>query len=172
MNGKQLTLIASLEDMLGSSPVMDPGYCVRTVTVDDKEILAELYLATYPVEIVKDLAEARDEIKLTFQGEYGPLDLDASPIVWKAGQAAASVLTVTEAPWHDTPPGPFIIEVMVHPAHRRKGLAAYLMQDTSRRLKARGEKTVALRVMSDNPGALHLYNQLGFHKWTGGQPAT
>jgi ribosomal protein S18 acetylase RimI-like enzyme len=167
MKTRQLTLIANVADMLSVSAPECTGYHLRSTRRDDEEALAQLYLATYPEEIIKDLNEAREELRVTFEGEYGPLDLSASPVAIVGEEPAASVLTVTGAPWPDTPPGPFIIEVMVHPNHRRKGLAAYLLKETARRLAAAGKETAALRVLSDNTGALRLYRSLGFHEWTG-----
>ena len=162
---KQLTLVAGLEDILREPASEIPGYDIRPARLCDEEALSRLYLATYPKEIVKDLTEAREEFRLTYEGEYGPLDLNASPLALEGEELVAGVLTVTEAPWPDTPPGPFMIELMVHPEHRRRGLAVYLIQETARRLTASGGKTAALRVMSDNTGALHLYRRLGFHEW-------
>jgi GNAT superfamily N-acetyltransferase len=160
----QLTLIADLDDILHSPPREAPDYTVRGTSAADRDLLADLYLAAYAGSFVKDREEAREELRLTFEGEYGPFDLEASPIALHAGQAAAGVLTVTEAPWHDTPTGPFIIEVMVHPDHRRKGLARFLIQTAARCLKARGATTVALRVLAENRGAVRLYEQLGFRQ--------
>jgi ribosomal protein S18 acetylase RimI-like enzyme len=163
----QLTLIADITDILRTPVAEVPGYHVRTACADDEEALFLLYLETYPDDIVRDLAEARDELRRTFEGEYGPLDLQASPLALEGETLGACVLTVTEAPWPDTPQGPFIIEVMVHPNHRRRGLAAYLIQETARRLSAAGKRTAALRVMSENTGALRVYRRLGFRDWSG-----
>jgi ribosomal-protein-alanine N-acetyltransferase len=167
MGQKQLTLIAALEDIL-LAPAGVPAYRVRAITARDREALADLYLATYPEEIVKDIAEARAEFRITFKGEYGPLDFDASLLALDGERPIAGVLTVTEVPWPDTPCGPFIIEVMVHPDHRGEGLALHLIQEAAQRLVKTGNLTVALRVMSGNIAALNLYSRLGFREWAGG----
>ena len=167
---RQLTLVASLADILRSSAREIPGYDIRSARVDDEEALSELYLAIYPKEVVKDLAEAREELRMSFEGEYGPLDLNTSFLALEAEKTVAGVLTVSQAPWPDTPPGPFIIEVMVHPEHRRRGLARHLIRETARRLVRAGENTAALRAMSENTGALRLYRRLGFHEWSGETP--
>ena len=159
---KQLTLIASLDDIIRPAEKIPAGYELRLATADDKRALAELYLAAYPEDIVKDITEALEEMDQTFQGEYGQLDLSSSPVIVLEDDIAASVMTVVEAPWDDTPPGPFIIEVIVHPEHRRLGLAEYLMAETASRLVDQGKTTVALRAMSNNEGALALYSRLGF----------
>jgi ribosomal protein S18 acetylase RimI-like enzyme len=137
--------------------------------LSDKEALANLYFAAYPRNVVSDPAKALEEMERVYLGEYGALNLAASPIVSHGTDLAASVLTVLETPWDRTPAGPFIIEVMVHPAHRRRGLASFLMSLAARELKRRGMETVALRVMSDNTSALRLYHKLGFAAWVCGQ---
>jgi ribosomal protein S18 acetylase RimI-like enzyme len=162
---RQLTLIAQLNSFPRTSLALPDGYELRLTSADDKRGLSDLYFASYPEEIVKDISEALEEMEVTFEGEYGQLDLSSSPVLVFDDQIVASVLTVLQAPWDDTPPGPFIIEVIVHPEHRRRGLAEYLMIDTASRLVGQGRKTVSLRVMSNNEGALSLYGRMGFVEW-------
>jgi ribosomal protein S18 acetylase RimI-like enzyme len=164
---RQHTLIARVEDVLRSERRFPPGYHLRCATGQDRTGLADLYFAAYSRDIVQDHAAAVDEIEETFRGEYGQLDLMASPVLVSLDVIAGAVLTVEEAPWQDTPPGPFIIEVMVHPDHRRLGLAECMMKATAERLAARGKQTMALRVLSDNVKALALYKNLGFDTWEG-----
>jgi ribosomal protein S18 acetylase RimI-like enzyme len=162
---QQLTWIAHLNHLLRSKRRLAQGYTVRALVEQDKVALAHVYFAAYPRQIVSDRAEAVKEMERTFLGEYGSLDPAASPIAFYGDAMVASVMTVVEAPWEDTPPGPFIIEVMVHPAHRKRGLAEYLVCHAARELIQRGMETVALRVMSDNTSALNLYRKLGFAAW-------
>jgi ribosomal-protein-alanine N-acetyltransferase len=162
----QLTLIAEIVDVLRPERQLGPGYDIRETTDQDVSELADLYFAAYSPEMVKDLPAAREEIEQAFRGEYGRLDLTASPVVIHGGVIVGSVTTVDEAPWDDTPPGPFIIEVMVHPDHRRRGLAECMIKAAAGRLAKAGRQTVALRVMSDNTKALPLYHRLGFASWT------
>ena len=161
----QLTLIANINHVLRSERESAAGYSTRTTSERDKPALADLYFAAYTREIVSDLKAAQDEIERTFDGEYGRLDLEASPIATYRRALVGSIMTVKEAPWDDTPPGPFIIEVMIHPNHRGRGLAAHIMATAAQRLASMGKKTVALRVMSDNQKALSLYRKLGFVAW-------
>jgi ribosomal protein S18 acetylase RimI-like enzyme len=162
---KQLTWIADLSDVLRHDRGIPDGYVVRAMEAGDRDRLATLYLETYPREVVADEAAAIDEMERTFRGEYGNLDFQASPVAFHRGAVAASVMTVVDAPWEDTPPGPFLIEVMVDPAHRKRGLAECLICAAARELLRQGGRTVALRVMSDNLGALRLYGKLGFTDW-------
>jgi ribosomal protein S18 acetylase RimI-like enzyme len=165
MKPRQLTLIADIHDILRSRRERADGYEIRETTMRDKQSLASIYFSAYDREIVSDLKAAEEEIAQTFEGEYGRLDLEASPIATHQGLPVGSVMTVKVAPWDDTPPGPFVIELMVHPDHRGRGLAEHLMLTAARRLAARGERTMALRVMSDNTKALALYEKLGFVAW-------
>lgn len=161
----QLTLAAEVSRLPLTGRVLPPGYNVRETQLEDVEELAELYLSAYPREIVADDVAAREEIEVTIKGQYGELDLSLSPSVTQRTRVVAAVLTVKEAPWGDTPPWPFIIEVMVHPDHRRKGLARFAVLETASRLLVQRAGTVGLRVMSDNEAAVKLYNGLGFYRW-------
>lgn len=159
---RQLTLIADLSRVLaGGLPKMD-GHAVRSLAWEDKKALAELYYASYSRELVADMDAAIEEMEQTFRGEFGDLDTDASLVVEDVGRLLGSILTVEEAPWQDTPPGPFIIDLFVHPTARRRGLARYMIVTAAGRLARKGRRTVALRVLSGNTAALGLYDLLGF----------
>jgi len=56
----------------------------------------------------------------------------------------------------------FIIQVGVHPQWRGQGLGAALISRSLQAWKEAGKKSVLLDVNVNNPGALHLYQQLGF----------
>jgi N-alpha-acetyltransferase 10/11 len=158
----QVTTVAQVADAALHERELPDAYEIRDITEADQEALASLYFAAYPRDIVDDEQAATDEIDVTFAGEYGWLDLAASPVITYDGEIVASVMTVEEAPWDDTPSGPFVIEVMTHPDHRRQGLAEHALIHVARKLEARGKQTVALRVDSDNTSALDLYRKLGF----------
>ena len=97
-----------------------------------------------------------------FQNEFGLLNLSASFNIIHNDIIVASIMTVEQAPWYDTPLGPFIIELMVHASHRKQGIGEYLIHHTAGRLAEIGAETVALRVSSDNPKALNLYRKCRF----------
>jgi ribosomal protein S18 acetylase RimI-like enzyme len=50
----------------------------------------------------------------------------------------------------------------VHPAARRRGIAASLLAAAEQRLRARGARKLTLRVLSTNHAAIRLYERLGF----------
>lgn len=56
----------------------------------------------------------------------------------------------------------YIIQIGVHPQWRRRGLAAALMARSLHAWQAEGKETVMLHVNVNNPGAIRLYQKLGF----------
>jgi GNAT superfamily N-acetyltransferase len=127
--------------------------------------LAALWFTAYPPEIATNLSEAEQEMKDMFAGEYGPFWPEASPLVCEGDKLVAAICTVLKAPWERTPTCPFIVDLMVHPDFRRKGLAAFLLQETARTALRAGHTHVALRVLLDNTPAISLYRKLGFEDW-------
>jgi len=100
-----------------------------------------------------------------FTNEDGKLDYSDSIVILYNDILIASIMLVEDAPWEDTPPGPFIIQLMVHPDHRKLGLAEFLIQNAAAKLDSKGAQTVALRVMSGNRRARNLYSKCGFISW-------
>ncbi|MBN1668854.1 MAG: GNAT family N-acetyltransferase [Anaerolineales bacterium] len=57
-----------------------------------------------------------------------------------------------------------IANVAVHPDYRRRGIARALTLTAIRKIQGRGNATIWLQVRADNPAAVSLYEQLGFHE--------
>ena len=76
------------------------------------------------------------------------------------------MLTVTRAPWSDTPDCPFVIELFTAGEQRRRGIARALMHRVLAEAAAAGASAVALRVAVDNPAARALYAGLGVVRWS------
>lgn len=55
-----------------------------------------------------------------------------------------------------------IVNLAVHPRHRRRGLGAALVAEMFRRMGAVGVRTVYLEVRESNAGAIAFYVDLGF----------
>ncbi|MCA9236755.1 MAG: GNAT family N-acetyltransferase [Planctomycetales bacterium] len=55
-----------------------------------------------------------------------------------------------------------LYELYVEPAHRRRGVASYLLGETLRVLRRRGVSIVEAQTMSTNEAALAFYDKLGF----------
>jgi ribosomal protein S18 acetylase RimI-like enzyme len=147
-----------------SSPL--PTRSMDPADVDD---LAALYFASYDAGVACDtLAEAVEDIQISFDGKYGPLLTAASPVaVGPGGALVGAVMVVSQAPWPDVPAGPFIIEAFVDRASRRQGVARALITESIAWLGNAGYSSVALRVADDNTAAADLYEQLGFTDWDG-----
>lgn len=55
-----------------------------------------------------------------------------------------------------------IMNVAVHPAYRRTGIAAALLQELQRRLTANAVHSLTLEVRASNDAAICLYHRLGY----------
>jgi len=161
----QLTLIGNIGPVADTAWNLPIGYEITALKDSDWPALAELYLTAYPREIVADFAAAKEEMSVTQAGEYGPLLAELSPVIKRENEIAGVVMTVEQAPWPDTPAGLFIIEVITHPRHQRKGLAKAGLLWLAKKAHAQGFRTLALRVESENIGAVTLYRKLGFSEW-------
>jgi ribosomal protein S18 acetylase RimI-like enzyme len=167
MNGEQLTLIAGLADILAHRRQMD--HAVDTVIFDRS--YSQQWMALYSESYAEQFDYSQEEVEAdwqaTLRSEYGTVWEQASPMVLVAGKVVGSLVTVREAPWADTPPGPFVIEAMVAPAHRCRGIATCLFVASAEVCKAAGYSTLALRVLNSNAAAKRLYSNLGFSDWSG-----
>jgi GNAT superfamily N-acetyltransferase len=163
-----LTLMAQTEVVARGGWQLPQGYEIRPVGEGDAPALAELYLAAYSRDIVQDLAAAEEEMRQTFAGEYGPLVAGLSPVITATGKVVSAILTVAQAPWPDTPAGLFLIEVITHPHHRRRGLARAGLGWLASRAQAQGSGRLALRVEAGNSAALALYRACRFLDWLPG----
>ena len=161
----QLTLITDIKAVAIHGWQLPRGYEIRPLQDVDLPELAELYLRAYSREIVEDLEAAKEEMRRTFAGKYGQLVAEFSPVAVTKRVVVGTVLTVAQAPWPDTPGGPFVIEVITHPDHRRRGLAKAGVGWVATEAQKQGFGTLALRVESENSGAVALYRKLGFRDW-------
>jgi GNAT superfamily N-acetyltransferase len=142
-----------------AAPLSGPpvaGVVLQPPSPADIQALGHLYFDAYePGVAASTLAEAIEDIELSFDGHYGTLDLHLSRLAWSGDQLVGAILVVDRAPWPDTPDGPFIIELFTAPTHRRRGIARLLLSTCA-------ATTVALRVEDNNLPARTLYKNLGF----------
>lgn len=156
-----LTLAADLRDHLPGSVELPTG--VRGMTETDGDELAALYFESYePGVACASPEEAADDVAASFQGEYGEFWWDASLVAVSDERIVSAVMTVRQAPWPDTPPGPFIIELFTHRGLRRRGLARTLVESVIAHAGRADRRWLGLRVMTDNAAAIGLYRSLGF----------
>jgi GNAT superfamily N-acetyltransferase len=59
-----------------------------------------------------------------------------------------------------------IANVATHPDHRRRGIARLLTQRAMKHARRKGASAIWLHVRDDNPGAVKLYEDLGFQEIT------
>ena len=158
-----LTLVAPTPDAAARVPIPPDGYRARPVAPSDVEELGALYFRAYDPGVASaTLDDAVRDIQASFDGEYGSLWLPASEVIHRSGEIVAAILTVHRAPWPDTPQCPFVIELFVDRAHRRRGLARVLVERCLVAAAAASEAGVALRVDAANAAALGLYRAVGF----------
>lgn len=161
----KLTLIGQTATIATRQIPLLMDYTSRPVHQDDSSELADLYFTVYPSADIEELALAVAEMEMTFADEFGELALELSPVVLFNCKIVSAIMTVKRAPWDHAPDGLFVIEVFTHPDHRRKGLAQFGLTHAAVTAAQQGDETMALRVKSENSGALALYRNLGFTEW-------
>ncbi|WP_344168575.1 N-acetyltransferase [Kribbella lupini] len=145
-----------------------PGITLRPPTPEDIEPLGRTYFASYPPGVAcATEPEAIEDIRLTYAGEYGVLDLRGSRLAiapeYPSDSASTSTsivgaaLVVERGPWSDAPDCPFLIELFTLPTHRRQGIAQALLTTC-----LPPSTSLALRVREDNTPAITLYERFGF----------
>jgi GNAT superfamily N-acetyltransferase len=163
---EQKTLVTHVGVDTPEIPGLPAGYTLRPCSPSDFEPLGNLYFEAYePGVACSTREEAIADIEATFDGAYGDLWPDASPIVDAGGRIVSGAMTVRRAPWEDTPDCPFVVELFTDRRHRRQGLATALIRQVLSTSQRAGATQVALRVADDNIAALRLYESLGFENW-------
>ncbi len=97
------------------------------------------------------------------QRAYAAREIPGAPLygfVWE--EAGRIVGNVSLIPLRAQPKQYLIVNVAVHPAHRRQGIAAALMEAALRHARQQGARAVWLQVETWNHGAIALYRRLGF----------
>ena len=138
------------------------GIVLRSPAPEDIVALGRLYFAAYEPGVASPTeAEAIEDIRVSFAGEYGDLNLDASRLAVAGDELIGAVLVVDQAPWPGTPDGPFIIELFTSRLWRRRGVARALLADSLERTGG----CAALRVAEGNQAARSLYESYRFVAW-------
>lgn len=76
-----------------------------------------------------------------------------------------AILVVGESIWDPQLPGPFIIDLFVHPDVRGMGVGRALLDDAVHACTRAGDATLSLRVGDGtSPAALALYTRAGFQQ--------
>lgn len=139
------------------------GIEIATLTRYDIPMLAVLTLDAYGDETAPEaLLQASEELRMTFDGAFGPTTDDSFVGAWDGGTLVGAILVVRESPWDDAPDGPFVVDLIVDPEYRRRGIATALVSEIARRCKDWGFDSLALRIDGRHHGAAELYGDLGF----------
>ena len=133
---------------------------VRDVPVDAIASLDWIAFQGTPDEslVAETVEEDRTIVSEIIDGRLGLFLEDASTaLVTSSGHLVGVLLTAEQSPrrcvFHD---------LVVHPAHRRKGLGGYLVTFGFRAARALGYSEVRLWVTESNTAARTLYDQRGF----------
>lgn len=134
---------------------------LRSPSTSDLIALGWLYFASYDRGAASlTEADAIEDIRLSFAGEYGPLNVGISRLA-VAGDELIGAILVDQAPWLDTPDGPFIIELFTATPWRRRGIARSLLTT----VLSHTSSAAGLRVAEGNSPARGLYRSIGFSPW-------
>ncbi len=147
------------------APETPAGVTLRPQRPSDAEALGALYWDSYPKGAAAvDLEDAVEEMEGVFAGEYGTPVEEASLVVEDSdGAVIGCVQTVTSPPWEGIPAVPFVIELFIHPQHRRRGLGTALLLSAAQACHDSGWESMALNVQEETgKEAGQLYQRLGF----------
>ena len=115
-------------------PPRPEGIEIATLTPYDVPTLAILSLEAYGEPLTAEaIMESSEELRLTFEGAFGATTEDSFVGAWDGGTLVGAILVVRESPWDDPPDGPFVVDLMVAPEYRRRGIATALVAEAARR---------------------------------------
>jgi N-alpha-acetyltransferase 10/11 len=161
------TMVIDLRDRLPSStPESKDEVQMRTPTQSDIPEIGRLYFTAYEPGLVGEtVEEAIADIEASWNGDYGEFWEEGSVVAELGGKIVGALLTVKQAPWDQTPDGPFIIELFVDSDMRGRGIARRLMERGLDSMASQSAKSVGLRVIADNTRAQSFYRSVGFTNW-------
>lgn len=164
MTSDLLTLKLSANRKVSTYPSGSSEITIRPMTPTDSLELAQIYLEAYPPNIgASTLEEASGEIQASFDGEYGQLLLEASPIALIRGKVVGALMTTTRSIWDDHVEGPFIIDFFVSSAAQGQGVGAQLLEAAISACQKAGAQSLSLRFgEGTSSSAYELYRRFGF----------
>ncbi|MCA9735387.1 GNAT family N-acetyltransferase [candidate division KSB1 bacterium] len=158
----QLILRGYVDVIANGSWELPSGCEILTLQDNQWPELAELYFLTYFPDLVANLEGAKEEMRLTQAGEFGLLIAELSPVMRLNNTLVSAIMTVADTRQSNSQAGLFIIEVMTHPAYRRRGIAENGLRWLASKAREQGFTTLALQVLAENLAAITLYRKLGF----------
>jgi len=140
-----------------------PTILVRSARESDQAVLAEIDAAAWtPQSGFPSVIQSAGHSAATF---FTPADPPGVHLVAELQDAVAGYVRL-KPPTH-LPENAHVTHVSglaVHPAARRRGVAAALMTAAEPFARARGARKLTLRVLSTNQPAMRLYERLGFER--------
>ena len=119
--------VTNVQSQLGEAPTAPAGVELRPSSQADVSALAELYARAY--DLGSDAyGPAVAEMESAFDGTWGALWPEASPVAWMGSKPVAVVQTVRRPAWEGAPDCPWLIEVFTDPDHRRGSFARTLVR--------------------------------------------
>ena len=116
-----------------------------SLRAEGRPIIASNELAAQSPAILWRLSPAAAKLSLGF--------------VWEAdGRIVGNVTVLTT----EMPGRYLVVNVAVHPDHRRQGIARLLMQQVENLVRQRGGHQILLQVVKQNSAAVELYNSLNY----------
>ncbi|QWW20389.1 GNAT family N-acetyltransferase [Schaalia sp. 19OD2882] len=159
----QRTLQAQLDALADVERPAD--YEVATLTRYDIPAMAALHVEAYGApRTAESLIEATDEMRMTFDGVFGTPRDDSFVGAWHEGTLVGALLCVTEPPWEEPGDCPVVLDLVVDPEYRRRGIATALVGEIARRSAAWGHDSLSLRIDARHGAAEKLYDVLGFEQ--------
>ncbi len=132
----------------------------REMVESDLDAVGRTYFESSPAGTVGALADAVQDVRASWRGEYGRwVPAGCLLVPGPQHEVLAAILTVQDPPWPDVSDHFFIIDLFTHPRHRGRGLGGLLVQTAVAALQ---DRPVGLRVESTNTTAVALYEKHGF----------
>jgi mycothiol synthase len=160
-------MVRTLSDPIPDAPLPD-GLEIRPVVEADHRRIWDA-----DTEAFRDHWDAGERTEEDFVGWFSTPGIDTSMwrVAWDGDEVAGSVMSMIFAEENERlgVRRGWLEHISVRRPWRRRGLAAALIADSLRELRARGLDEAALGVDAENlSGALRLYESLGFRRYRTG----
>lgn len=119
----------------------------------------------YCDELTGYLIEYSDEMKTTFKNQFmGALDMGMKlKVVEENGVVMGGIMYMEERT--DSITGEkngFVLNLLIFPEYRRRGLAKMLIEHTASELREKGIESIRLNVFANNKEAISFYDKIDF----------
>lgn len=164
-------IIAPMEITLTEFPNI-PGHMRSLNILRDLSAVADLIELCFSTTMDADGRSQVDQMRRNARNSeflnWAPHMIDAislplSGFVWDdKGKVVGNVSLI---PFHQRGRRIYLIaNVATHPDYRRRGIGRILTEMAMQRAREKGANALWLHVREDNPGAIQLYRELGFHE--------